>query len=522
MTIPGNSAITLSIVTPVFDPPRDAFIKCIESVLGQTYPHWEWCLVDDCSSDPWVWKYLQRLAKKHENIRVRRRSSNGGISLATNDAIDMATSAYLAFLDHDDALHVDALSAVNHVLHHDPSIDLVYTDEDKIGTNGEHFEPFAKPEWSPERLLAQNYCSHLSVIRTSIVRKLGGLRQGYEGAQDHDLLLRLSDEPLKVAHIKRVLYHWRSVAGSHASQPKAKAYTEDAKHRAIADACSRRGFDAELIPTPQGYFRVRRKPKLRPKTSVIIPTRGTMGSIWGLEAPYVENLLLSATRTDYPDVEYVVVYDTGTDPELLRRISGMPVDVRLVEFEGRFNFSKKCNLGALESNGDRLIFLNDDIELITPEWIGRMIAFLEEDDIGAVGPMLLYENGLIQSAGHINPGPVHFANGMSPSASIGAAWPLSINREVSGVTGACLAMRREVFFDIGGFSEIFAESFNDVDLGFKLLSQGFRIIWTPDVQMYHFESRSRSPEVKSDEVSNLRQLWGRFVDGDKTDDYTTL
>ncbi|MFM8484182.1 MAG: glycosyltransferase, partial [Actinomycetota bacterium] len=283
------------------------------------------------------------------------------------------------------------------------------------------------------------------------------------------------------------------------------------------------GLDADLVSTPQGYLRVRRRPHHRPLVSVIIPTRGTVGSVWGLESPYIENLLLSiASRSTYPHVEFVVVFDTGTDGRLLERLVGLPLEVKLVEFSGRFNFSRKCNIGTLQSSGDRLIFLNDDMELITPDWIECLVAMLEEPDVGAVGPLLLYENGLVQSAGHINPGPVHFARGMSPSSSIGAAWPLVLNREVSGITGACLAMRRETFLDCGGFSELFAEAFNDVDLCFKLMAAGYRILWTPDVQLFHFESKSRIPDVDMDAISDLMRYWGRHVEQGKTDPFTTL
>lgn len=520
--VPGSQH-TISIVTPVYDPSRAAFEKCVTSVLTQSYPHWEWCLVDDCSTAPWVWKRLRRLARRHSNIKIHRRSSNGGISRATNDAIDLATSQFIAFLDHDDVLHRDALAVVNHELHLDPKIDFLYTDEDKIDDRGEHFEVFRKPAWSPERLLGQNYCNHLTIVRAELVRQLGGLREGYEGAQDHDFVLRLSELPINVAHVDRVLYHWRAAPGSHAAEVDAKPYTEAAMRRAVTDACQRRGIDADLVSTPQGYLRVRRRPHHRPPVSVVIPTRGTVGSVWGLEVPYIENLLLSiASRSTYPHVEFVVVFDTGTEQGLLERLVDLPLDVKLVEFSGRFNFSKKCNIGTLHSSGDRLIFLNDDMELITPDWIECLVAMLEEPDVGAVGPLLLYENGLIQSAGHINPGPVHFARGMSPSSPVGAAWPLVLNREVSGITGACMAMRRETFLDCGGFSELFAEAFNDVDLCFKLMAAGYRILWTPDVQLFHFESKSRIPDVDLDAISDLMRYWGRHVEQGKSDQYTTL
>lgn len=510
-----------SIVTPVFNPQHQAFEQCVDSVLKQTYPHWEWCIADDCSTDPWIQKKLRKLAGEYRNIKVVHRDSNGGISRASNDAIALASGDYIAFLDHDDELHFDALAAVNHELSVYPETDFVYSDVDRINEVGEHVDYFPKPDWSPERLLGQNYCCHLSVIRSQLVSDLGGLRIGYEGAQDHDLLLRLSELPIKVRHIPRILYHWRVSANSTASNISANPHAIDAMESAIKDACSRRNFDAELVHLPQGYFRVRRRLSREPLTSIIIPTRGTIGSIWGLEVPYVENLLLSfLQKTTYSNVEFIIVFDTATDSALLQRLCKLPLTLQLVEFSERFNFSKKCNLGVVRSTGDRLIFLNDDVEIITSEWIERMIVFLEDDSVGAVGPLLLYDNGLIQSAGHANPGPCHFARGVSPATPYGAAWPLVLNREVSGVTGACLAMRRETFFEVGGFSEIFPGSFNDVDLGMKLTSSGYRIIWTPDAELFHFESKSRDPEPEPFELELLHRYWGREVGEGKIDPFT--
>lgn len=509
-----------SIVTPVFDPDHLAFEKCVRSVLDQTYPHWEWCLVDDCSTDPWVWKFLQKLARRHPNIKVARRESNGGISRTTNDAIAQATGDYLAFLDNDDELHLDALSYVNHELHLDPAIDFVYTDEDKIDDAGRHFAPFLKPDWSPERLLCQNYCSHFTVLRTDLVRRAGGLRPETDGAQDFDLLLRITDEPIRVRHIPRILYHWRVGATSHASNVEAKSYTAEATRLALEETCQRRGISADVVSTKYGYFRVRRKVTKKRRVSVIVPTRGTIGSLWGLEVPFIENLLLSSVaKTTYDDVEYVVVYDTDTDAGLVDRLRALKANVVLVEYAGRFNFSKKCNLGAIRATGEDIIFVNDDVEVITPDWIERLVSFLEDPTVGATGPLLLYDTGLIQSAGHVNRGPSNFGNGLSPTAPYGVAWPFILNREVSGVTGACCAMRRSTFFDMGGFSELFAESFNDVDLCMKLIDSGYRIIWTPDAEMFHFELKSRSRRMNPMERQLLQRLWGRYIGRDARDPF---
>lgn len=509
-----------SIITPVFNPDHEALRLCAHSVLQQTYQKWEWCLVDDNSTDPWVWKYLQRLARRHDNIKIARRSVNGGISQASNDAISMAAGEFLAFLDNDDELHPDALSAVNHELFVEPTLEFIYTDEDKIDENGNHYGAFHKPDWSPEQLLCHNYCCHLSVVRTDLVRRIGGLRSQYDGSQDHDLLLRLSDSPLKAKHIRRVLYHWRVSATSTAGSTASKPYAVDAARDALSDTCARRGISAEIVPTRYGHHRVKRHLNSKPRTSIIIPTCGTIGSIWGMKCAYIENFLASSLdKTTYEDVEYVIVFDSFTPPDILDRIKALPLNIKLVEFSEPFNFSLKCNLGAIHSTGQRLIFANDDMEVITGDWIERLICFLEDESIGAVGPLLLLENGLVESAGHTNRGPKNFLNETSRSFPYGVWWPLLVNREVSGVTGACLGIRRETFFSVGGFSEIFPANFNDVDLCHKLIEDGYRIIWTPDAELYHFEMKSRSKRVTQPERDNMMRYLGRVVGRDRVDPY---
>jgi GT2 family glycosyltransferase len=208
--------------------------------------------------------------------------------------------------------------------------------------------------------------------------------------------------------------------------------------------------------------------------------------------------------------------------EAIDRIRSLPTEVKFVEYQEPFNFSKKCNLGVVHSSGERLIFCNDDMEVITPDWIERLISFLQDESVGAVGPLLLFENGLVESAGHTNTGPKNFANGTSRSSPYGVWWPLLVNREVSGVTGACFSMRRSTFVEMGGFSELFAENFNDVDLCHKLLAAGFRIIWTPDAELYHFEMKTRQRRVVASEKENLTRYWGRLVGRDKADPYLPM
>lgn len=515
-----NQRVNFSIVTPVYNPDRKAFEACVRSVREQSYPHWEWCLVDDRSTNWWVWPRLKMLSLLDRRIKVKRRSVNGGISNASNDALGLVSGDYIALLDNDDELDIDALAVVNHYIVHHPNVDYLYSDEDKIAESGGYEGRFSKPDWSPERLLCQNYCSHLSVIRSQLVQELGGFRSEYDGAQDHDLLLRLADSELAVLHIPEVLYHWRVAEGSTAADVSEKPEAVNAGRRAVEDAVARRQINGTVVDAGSWYHRVKRSPTSTPLVSLIIPTCGTEGVIWGERVVFVENLVASINNVStYENYEVLVVYDDGTDPLMLDRLRASTRRCRLVPYRKPFNFSEKCNIGAVESSGDVLIFVNDDMEVLSPDWVDTLVAMTEDPTVGAAGPMLLFDNFTIQSAGHHAVGPGHFARGLSPKSPAAGGWPLVLNREVSGLTGACIALRREVFFQIGGFSEQLPLNYNDVDFGYKIQSEGLRLLWTPDATLFHFESKSRETNVSDEEKELLRRLWGRFISGYSTDPY---
>ena len=515
-----NRRVNFSIVTPVYNPDRKAFEACVRSVRGQSYPHWEWCIVDDKSTSWWVWPRLKMLSLLDRRIKVRRRTENGGISSASNDALGLISGEFVVLLDNDDELVPDALGVVNHQIVHHPDVDYLYSDEDKIAESGEYEGRFSKPDWSPERLLCQNYCSHLSVIRSELVQQLGGFRSGYDGAQDHDLLLRLSDSQLSVVHIPEVLYHWRVSAGSTAADVSEKPEAVNAGRRAIEDAVARRQISGTVVDAGSWYHRVKRSPTSSPLVSLIIPTCGTEGVVWGERVIFLENLIASINSlSTYENYEIVVVYDDPTDPLVLERLRGSTHQLRLVRYQKPFNFSEKCNIGAVEAFGEVLIFMNDDMEVLSPDWIETLVAMTEDPTVGAVGPLLLFDNFTVQSAGHHAVGPAHFARGLSPKSPAAGGWPLVLNREVSGLTGACVALRREVFFQVGGFSEQLPLNYNDVDFGYKIQSEGLRLLWTPDVALFHFESKSRETTVSQEEKELLRRLWGRYISGYSTDPY---
>jgi GT2 family glycosyltransferase len=419
---------------------------------------------------------------------------------SANLALGAATGDFVAFVDPRDRLSSNALGAVNHRWNVDRDADVLYSDEDSVDDDGRHHDPISKPIWSPERLLGHDYCGDLLVMDTGLVTRVGGLREGYQGAEHYDLALRVTEAAKHIVSIPEVLYH-RTVRDAADSGPDVVS----AQRRAAADAVNRRGINGQVVPAGSRFHRVKRSPMHTPPVSIVIPTAGTAANIWGLHIPMVLNMVQSVAHTStYIELEILVVVDEGIDLALIQRLSEIE-GVSLVEYPDEFNFADKCNTGALAASGEILIFANDDMEVRSPDWIESMIGFLEEPDVGAVGPMLLYDNFTIQSAGH-TAGPQLWARG-APLPLDGPA-ELLVSRECVGTTGACLAIRAETFAAIGGFSTDFPLSFNDVDLCFKLASRKQRIIWTPDAQLFHFESRSRDPGVSASEDEMVTRRWG--------------
>lgn len=507
-----------SIITPVFNPPRDAFEACVRSVFTQTHEDWQWCLVDDHSTDGWVQQRLSDLQALDHRIRVHFREENGGIVAASNDALSLARGDFVAFLDHDDALHPEALEKVHQVLLQRDEIDYVYTDEDKIGPDGKCYDRFEKPKWSPERLLGQNYCSHLSVIRKSLVDEVGRFRQGFDGSQDYDLLLRVTEKARDIVHIPEVLYHWRAVSGSTAHAQGEKPYAYAAAVLAVNSALQRRGSPAAVTMTePWPYQRVLRSLAHEPRISIIIPTCGTYKTVFGVETCLVINSVESIlTKSAYENFEILVVIDDFTPNAVwdgLRKIADSRL--KLIPYDKPFNFASKCNLGAVMATGEYLLMLNDDTEITDDQWLHVLAGYLEEPDVAMVGPMLLLEDGRIQSAGHANnPSPHNFRTGSSVN-SPGEFGVLTVARECSGITGACALIRKSVYEEVGGMSPTFPRAFNDVDLAFKILEAGYRIIWTPHTQVFHFETASRPKGVEQEEVELLLERWSSKFDADE-------
>ena len=505
-----------SIITPVYNPPIWALKACIDSVLNQSFTDWEWCIADDCSPNPEVRQVLQKLAKKDKRVRLDFRSENGGIVEASNSAIKMARGEFIALLDHDDSLTLDALSVVSQAVLDNPMVDYLYSDEDKIDKQGVLFDEFRKPSFSPERLRGQNYCCHFSIFRRSLITQIGAFRSGFDGSQDYDLILRATEAAREVVHITEVLYHWRVVEGSTAGSLEAKPYTVDSARKAVEEHCVRVGISAEVQSIQNGYLHVKRRLSSQPRVSIVMPTRGDRKRVWGIDTCLAAKSIRSIfDRSSYGNYEIVLVHDTvdELDPE----IKSLTSDDRLsvLWYSKPFDFSEKCNLGVIHSTGDIVILLNDDTEVMSRDWIETLIGFLEDEDVAMVGPMTILEDGRIQSAGHSNNPSIHNLAGGEPVGSPGQFGERLISREISGITGACAAISRDRYLELGGFSTTFPHSFNDVDFSFKALERGYRIIWTPLAKIWHFESLTRNPIVREEEFHLLLRRWGRYFGVDR-------
>ncbi len=501
-----------SIVTPVYEPPLDVLAATIESVLAQEFEDWEWILVDDLSPSESVRDLIRTHAEADERITLVERTTNGHIVAATNDAVERARGRFLVFLDHDDLLTPDALSANAEVIEGNPRVDYIYSDEDKVAEDGTFYGRFHKPVWSPERLRGQMYTSHLSVMRTDVVRQVGGLREGYDGSQDHDLALRVGEVAREVVHIPEVLYHWRAVVGSAAADIEAKPYATIAGAKAVQDHLDRTGCKGTVEQGREpGRYVIQRDLDPAVRVSLVIPTIGSSATIFGVREPMVVRAVSSAlAMTEHDNVEVVVVYDEPTPPEVLDSLREVAGDALvLVPFTGPFNFSEKMNIGCLRATGERLVFLNDDVEVLSPRWLENLVAPLDDPTVGLTGAKLYFSDGSIQHACHGYFGthyhhPFRFWTG----TEAGPFGELAVNREVIGVTAACSATTKEFFLEVGGFTEALPGNFNDVDFCYKVRHLGRSIVWIANCELFHFESQTRDATVEPWERLFVVRRWG--------------
>jgi len=509
---------TFSVLVPVYNTKPVLLKKAIASVRSQVYPHWELILVDDCSTSAATRQVLEQYVDTNEPITVIFAPTNGGISAATNLALAVATGEFIALLDHDDALTNDALYENAQVIRQHPAIDILYSDEDKISEAEERFGFFFKPHWSPEYFHGCMYTCHLGVYRTALVRQIGGFRSEFDGAQDWDLMLRAVEASQQIYHIPKVLYHWRVTATSVTAGADVKPWAYQAGQRALTAMAQRSPYPGQAEETSEpGYFRVRRELGQKPLISIVIPSAGALMADG--QRSHLENCLDSiVTHSTYPHIELVVVDGFDLPPDTLDRVKAFGIE--LVRCDEPFNFSRRINAGVQHSQGEVVMILNDDIEITTPDWLESMLELCQQAEIGAVGAKLLFPNDHIQHAGVIilDAGPGHVFYNLHRDDSNALLAHLS-NRNYLCVTGACMMVRRAVFDQVNGLDEIFPLSYNDVDFCLKLHQAGYRNVYTPFVELIHYESVSRDCTVLPAELATFKARWQPYLDALGGDPY---
>ncbi len=499
----------ISIILPVYDTHPDQLRKALESVMNQFYPNWELCICDDASGVPHVREMLEQYRDRDARIKVVFSESNAGIARASNRALGMATGEFIGLLDHDDELTPDALYEVAATLQ-ETDADLIYSDEDRLDEKGRRKEPAFKPAWSPDLLLSCMYLGHFCVYRKSVVDRIGVFREGFDGSQDYDLALRFTEATNQIAHIPKILYHWRDVPGSASAALRTRPAVREVGRRALSDALRRRRVDGEVqSERAYGFYRVKRKIATPSRVSIIIPTRDELvrlrRCIASIEA-----------KTDYRNYEIIIVDNASRSAGTLEYLERSPH--RIIRCDSPFNFSLLNNLAAQEASGDYLLLLNNDTEVISAEWLMAMLEHAQRPEVGAVGAKLLYPDGRIQHAGillGVGGAVSHAHRHIDGFSGAGYLNYPNVIRNYNAVTGACLMVRRNLFLEEGGFDEtLFPVSYNDVDLCLRLRQRGYLIIYTPYALLYHQESATRGLNRYPEEEARLRARWHRQLSGD--------
>jgi len=510
----------ITIIMPVYNSPPDLLRAAIDSVRAQLYTNWELCIADDCSSDAHVADIVADYAATDARIKVTTRETNGHISVASNSALSMATGEWVGCLDHDDILAEHALALVALAIAEHPDTGIVYSDEDKVDDAGVRQGPYFKPDFDPLLLLGQNYLSHLCLFRRDLVTEVGGYREGYEGSQDWDLTLRVSElvTPRQVVHIPHVLYHWRVHAGSTASGLSAKPYAVDAGRRAVVDHLTRTGRPARVMPArigSSGFNRVSwAAPETAPLVTIIIPTRDG--------GPVLRRCVDSVmAMTTYPNVEIVVVDNASRDVDTLQYLRAHQGRITVIRDERPFNFSAINNNAVRRTSGDIICMLNDDTEVIAEDWLTEMVGHVLQPGVGAVGAKLYYDDGRVQHGGIVLGLHGVAANSYRYSARLspGYCGRLQLAQHMSAVTAACMVVRREAWDQVGGLDEQnLPGAFNDVDFCLRLRQSGWGVVWSPYAELFHHKPIGRGPddgEPRADEFSRefsyMQSRWGPEV-----------
>jgi glycosyltransferase involved in cell wall biosynthesis len=507
----------ISIVMPTYNSNIEWLGRAIDSVCKQIYQNWELCISDDCSSDPRVRALLEIYASKDKRIKIDFRSKNGHIAVASNSAAKLAAGDWIAFLDHDDLLSSDALFWIAESINANPKAVLIYSDEDKVDGDDRRHSPHFKTDWNPFLLLSQNMICHFVVYRASVFWDVGGLREGFEGSQDYDLALRVTEnlERNQIVHIPRILYHWRAHDGSTSKSTNQKNYSITAGVRALNDHLARMKIEAVAEATPFGMYRVKFKlPLFPPKVSIIILTKNKLSLIKTCVESIVE-------KTTYLNYEIIIVDNNSDEPEVIQYLGGLTNknNIRVLRDSQPFNYSSLNNQAVKVAQGDYLVLMNNDVEVISPGWLSEMVSLAIQPSIGAVGAKLLYPDDSIQHAGvivGIGGVAAHIYKNL-PCDAMGYFGRAQLLQGITCVTAACLLVKRSIYQEVGGLDEENLKvAFNDVDFCLKIHEAGYENIWTPYALLYHHESASRGYEDTPEkmqrfngEVNFMKERWGK-------------
>lgn len=493
-----------SIVIPLYRTPKKYLCEMIESVQAQTYGNWELCLADG-SEDGSLTPILEKYKSSDPRIRFETLPENLGISENTNAAIQMATREYIVFADHDDIMPPEALYECAKALNEDRTIDMLYSDEDKVDMDGRsYFEPNFKPDFNPDLLCSMNYICHLCVVKRELLERAGTLRRAYDGAQDYDFILRCTEKASHIFHIPKVLYHWRCHLNSTAANPESKLYAFEAGKNAIGEHYRRMGIPAEVEHSMYyGMYHTIYRWKEQPLVSILIPNKDHSGDL----KKCMTSILQKST---YRNFEFIIIENNSTEEETFAAYKELETEhdqVHVVYYKGDFNFSRINNFGASHANGDYFLLLNNDTEIVNPDTLWELLGYCMREDVGAVGAKLNYEDDTIQHAGVVigfGGTAGHTFIGLS-RYDLGYQGRIVCAQDYSAVTAACMMTKRSVFEEVGGLTEELQVAFNDIDYCMKVRAAGKLVVYNPYAELYHYESKSRGMEDTPEKVARFNR-----------------
>ena len=493
----------ISIAVPAYQTPVEFLKQMIESLISQTYPEWELCIANASPDNEEMQRVLADYSAKDSRVRFCNLKENLGIAENTNRAFSMAKGEFMGLLDHDDLLAPNALYEIVQALQDHPQADALYTDEDKVTTElDEHFQPHLKPDFNLDLLRSNNYICHFFVVRRSIVEKAGGFRKEFDGAQDYDFIFRCTENAREVLHVPEILYHWRTHKASTADNPASKMYAFEAGKRAIEANLERTETKGVVSHTQDlGFYRVKYPVQGKPLVSVIIPNKDEKETLQTC-------MEMLNSNTSYQNFEIIIIENNSTTDEIFRYYKELSKDPRihLLRWGKEFNYSAINNFGVAHAKGEYLLFLNNDVKSINPDWMEEMLGVCQRPEVGGVGAKLIYPDNTIQHAGCVV-GMGGIAGHMfvdMPADRTGYLHKASLLQDMSAVTAACLMMKKEVFEEAGGFTEDLAVAFNDVDLCLKVRKNNHLIVYDPYAKLYHMESKTRGAEDSKEKVRRFQ------------------